>query len=100
MDLLAARPDARLHPDALHQAPTTGHRYGGNQALTAGLVHATASAADLLSHAVDGAHQLAGTRGPTLGAIKKTMYAQVLSTLRSPMSGAEHQQWSTQPAMS
>ncbi|MGH3803058.1 MAG: enoyl-CoA hydratase/isomerase family protein [Pseudonocardiaceae bacterium] len=95
VDLLAAR----LHPDALHQALTTGHRYGGGQALTAGLVHATASADALLSQAVDRAHQLAETRGPTLGAIKNTMYARVLGTLSSPMSGAEFQQWSTQPAM-
>ena len=95
VDLLAAR----LHPDALHQALTTGHRYGGDQALTAGLVHATASADELLSHAVDRAHRLADTRGPTLGAIKNTMYARVLATLSSPMTDADLQQWSTQPAM-
>ena len=95
MDLLAAR----LHPDALHQALTTGHRYGGDQAVTAGLVHAAANADELLSHAVDRAHRLAGTRGPTLGAIKNTMYARVLATLGSPMAGAEFQQWSNQPAM-
>ncbi|MDT2009522.1 hypothetical protein FXW78_47175 [Rhodococcus opacus] len=90
---------AEADSDALHQALTTGHRYGGDQALTAGLVHATASADELLSHAVDRAHRLTGTRGPTLGAIKNTMYARVLAALRSPMSGAEFQQWSTQPAM-
>ncbi|WP_068269540.1 enoyl-CoA hydratase/isomerase family protein [Aldersonia kunmingensis] len=84
----------RLSSRAFHESLTTGHRYGGADALGLGLVDETAAADDLLDRAVARAASLASTRGPTLGQIKTTMYAGVLDGLRIPVSGIESQEWS------
>ena len=76
-------------------ALTTGHRYGGEEALTVGLVDDTAGEDDLLGMAVERAQSLAVTRGRSLGEIKKTMYAQVLYSLQVAVADAESQEWSS-----
>ncbi|GAA3580567.1 enoyl-CoA hydratase-related protein [Kribbella ginsengisoli] len=72
----------RLPAATAHEAMTTGRRYGGQEALAAGLVDVTASQAELLSAAIQRAEQLADKRGPTLAAIKATLYGDILTGLR------------------
>lgn len=86
---------AKLPQAAFHEALTTGHRYGGEEALTVGLVDDTAGEDDLLGMAVERAQSLAVTRGRSLGEIKKTMYAQVLYSLQVAVADAESQEWSS-----
>ena len=79
---LAALVRARLVPSVAHEAMTTGRRYGGADALAAGIVEQTASADDLLAAAVAKAGELAGKAKPVRGRIKETLYADVLAALR------------------
>jgi enoyl-CoA hydratase/carnithine racemase len=68
---------------------TTGRRYGGADALAAGLVEAVADEAGLLDAAVAIAAPLVGKDPATLGTIKSTMYADVVRGLAQPLaSGA------------
>jgi Delta3-Delta2-enoyl-CoA isomerase len=73
---------ARLAPQTAHEAMTTGRRYGGADAATAGIVDEAVSEDAVLSAAVERARPLAAKAGPTLGAIKEQMYAQPLALLR------------------
>jgi len=78
---MAALLQARLPAATAHEAMTTGRRYGGEQALAAGIVQETAAEDDVLALAVARAGALTGKRGDTIGAIKSTMYAHVLAAL-------------------
>ncbi|KAA0020154.1 enoyl-CoA hydratase/isomerase family protein [Antrihabitans cavernicola] len=78
---------ARLDPVAAHELLVTGRRYGGSEALAAGLVDDTTTEGELLSSAVDYAQSLAGTRGPVLAEIKRGLYERVLATLALPATG-------------
>jgi enoyl-CoA hydratase/carnithine racemase len=73
---------ARLTPATAHEAMTTGRRYGGEQALAAGIVDAVATSAALLAAAVDLARPLAGKAKPARAQIKQTLYAETLAALR------------------
>jgi enoyl-CoA hydratase/carnithine racemase len=64
---------ARLTPQAAHDAMTTGRRYGGPDALAAGIVDALADEDAVLATAVERAAALAGKHGATLTAIKQQM---------------------------
>jgi Delta3-Delta2-enoyl-CoA isomerase len=79
---MAALIQSRLQPQVAHEVMTTGRRYGGTDALAAGIVDTTAGEAEVLSVAVQRAAMLAGNAAPVLGTIKKVMYAPVLSVLR------------------
>jgi enoyl-CoA hydratase/carnithine racemase len=72
---------ARLTPAAAHEAMTTGRRYGGEQALAAGIVEAVADADGLLAAAVELARPLAGKSKPVRGQIKQGLYAETLAAL-------------------
>jgi enoyl-CoA hydratase/carnithine racemase len=72
----------RLSKKTAHEAMTTGRRYGGTDALSAGIVDAVAHEDDVLSTAIELARPLAGKAGPTLGTIKSRMYADALAALR------------------
>lgn len=74
---------ARLTPAAAHEAMTTGRRYGGEQALPAGIVDAVADADRLHAAAVDLARPLAGKANPVRSEIKETLYAETLAALRA-----------------
>jgi enoyl-CoA hydratase/carnithine racemase len=74
---------ARLPARAAHQAMTTGRRYGGADALAAGLIDATADAGKVVSAAADLAGPLAAKAGPTMGQIKAQMYGSVLAALQA-----------------
>ena len=73
---------ARLPRGAAHEAMTTARRYGGGEAMAAGLVHDTAPEDELLHRAVQWAAGQAGKNPDTLGAIKQRMYASALQALR------------------
>lgn len=78
---MAALIQARLSPQTAHQAMTTACRYGGHDALAAGIVdHAVAEDA-VHSTAVDIAQSQAVMAGPTLATIKNRMYAPALEAL-------------------
>jgi enoyl-CoA hydratase/carnithine racemase len=75
---------ARLDPQTAHEAMTTGRRYGGPDAVAAGIVQEAVAESEVLAAAVERARPLAGKAGPTLGAIKEQMYAGPLALLRAP----------------
>lgn len=72
---------ARIAQPALHEACTTGRRYGASDALAAGIVAAVADEAEVLPMAVARAEALAGKEASTLRAIKRGLYAQALHLL-------------------
>lgn len=78
---MAALIQAKLIPSTAVTAMTTGQRFAAPAALDAGLVDQTADEADLLTTAIDIVAPLAGKDPKTLGAIKATMYADVVSRL-------------------
>ncbi|MDQ1039034.1 enoyl-CoA hydratase/carnithine racemase [Streptomyces sp. V3I8] len=73
---------SRLTPRTAHEAMVTARRYGGDDALAAGLVDRTAAEDSVRATAVELARAQAAKAGPTLGTIKSRMYAPVLATLR------------------
>jgi enoyl-CoA hydratase/carnithine racemase len=79
---MSALLQARLSKKTAHEAMTTGRRYGGSEALDAGIVDAVAHEDDVLSSAIELARPLAAKAGPTLGVIKARMYADALEPLR------------------
>lgn len=78
---MAALIQARLTKAAAHESMTTGRRYGGADALAAGIVDAALPDPELLDAAKARAEELAPTAGPTLAAIRREMYAEPLSRL-------------------
>jgi enoyl-CoA hydratase/carnithine racemase len=78
---MSALIQSRLTPRTAHEAMTTGRRYGGTDALVAGIVdHAVAEDA-VRTTAVELAGSLAGKAGDTLATIKTRMYTPVLEAL-------------------
>lgn len=75
---------ARLPAPAAHEAMTAGRRYGGEDALRAGIVEDSVPEAEVLERAVQRARALAGKNPDTLKAIKQRLYETVLSALRGP----------------
>ena len=78
---MSALIQARLPQPAVHEAMTTGRRYGGSDALAAGIVDRAVDAEDVRSTALEIAAANTGKAGPTLGAIKSRMYAPTLELL-------------------
>ena len=72
---------AKFTPRTALDAMSTGRRYGGEDALTAGLVDATATEGDLLETARARVAGLADKDPRTLCSIKATMYAEVVERL-------------------
>ncbi|WP_435591921.1 enoyl-CoA hydratase/isomerase family protein [Nocardia sp. bgisy118] len=72
---------ARLPGPAAHEAMLTGRRYGGHDALAAGIVDVLEEHERLLPVALARAGALAGTAGPKLGAMKRWMYRDVVAGL-------------------
>lgn len=84
---MAALIQARLSHRTAHEAMTTGRRYGGTEALEAGIVDDAVGEDQVLSRAVERAAALAGKASPALGAIKEGMYPHALQLLRTPQTG-------------
>lgn len=79
---MSALIQARLAPPAAHEAMVTARRYGGLDALSAGIVeHAVAEDA-VRATALEIAGAQAGKAGETLRTVKSRMYAPVLAALR------------------
>jgi enoyl-CoA hydratase/carnithine racemase len=72
---------AKTTPQTAVAAMTTGRRYGGPDALAAGLVDGVADEDGLLGTAVAVVQPLVGKDPTTLGTIKQTMYAGTASAL-------------------
>ena len=72
---------ARLPVRAAHVAMSTGRRYGGHEALAAGLVDQAVAAADVVPAATSLAQPLTAKAGPALGRIKAGLYEEVLAAL-------------------
>lgn len=79
---MAALIQAKLTPQAALESMTTGRRYGGPDALAAGIVDATAPEADLPAAAGALVQHLAGKDRATLSTIKSTMFAGAVDALR------------------
>ena len=74
---------SRLSAATAHEAMTTGRRYGGAEALSAGIVDAAVGEDEVLATAIARAAALAPLRGPVYAAIKTRMYAGTLHALTS-----------------
>jgi Delta3-Delta2-enoyl-CoA isomerase len=81
---MAALIQAKLTPQAAMNSMCTGMRYDAAAAVAAGVVDSAAEEAGLLAAAIAQVQPLAGKDPKTLGAIKSTMYADVLEALRTP----------------
>jgi enoyl-CoA hydratase/carnithine racemase len=79
---MAALIQSRLTPAAAHEAMTTGRRFGGTDAATAGLVDQAVPEEDVLPTALARARALTGKNPQTLAAIKTQMYTGPLAALR------------------
>jgi len=71
----------RLPISTAHEAMTTGRRYGGEEAMAAGIVAATAGEGEVLDVAVARAEERAPKAGAVFGAIKARLYAEVIAEL-------------------
>jgi enoyl-CoA hydratase/carnithine racemase len=78
---MSALVQARLTPQTAHEAMVTGRRYGGTDALAAGLVDAAVAEDAVRDTALELARGLTGKAGDTLGTIKARMYAPALAAL-------------------
>ncbi|KUH94351.1 enoyl-CoA hydratase-related protein [Mycobacterium sp. IS-3022] len=72
---------SRLPIATAHEAMTTARRYGGDDALAAGIVAQTAGEADVVDAAVHRAEALAAKAGAVFGTIKARLYAEVIAEL-------------------
>ncbi|GAB3854903.1 enoyl-CoA hydratase/isomerase family protein [Nocardioides maradonensis] len=72
---------ARLTPAAAHEMMTTGRRYGGSEAVAAGIVDVAVAEDEVLATAVERATALAPLRGDAYASIKRQMYAGTLAAL-------------------
>lgn len=77
---------AKLTPATSLEAVTTGRRYGGGDAVAAGIVNTAVSEDQVVAAAIEIAAPLAGKAGPTLGILKARMFASVSELLAQPTS--------------
>ena len=78
---MSALIQARLAPQVAHQVMTTGHRYGGQDALESGIVDRAVEEDSVLSTAIEVAAMLADKDPDTLAAIKQGMYGSTVAAL-------------------
>ena len=84
---MSALIQAKLTPRTANDAMTTGRRYGGEDAVAAGLVDHAVGEEDVLPAALAILAPLAGKDPATLSAIKATMYATPVAALGTPAPG-------------
>lgn len=73
---------SRLTPQVAHEAMTTGCRYGGPDAVTAGIAQQAVAEDEVVPAAIARAAELAEKDPTTLATIKQRLYASALATLR------------------
>jgi len=78
---MSALIQARLSQNTAHEAMCTGRRYGGTEALGAGIVHQALPLEELVPVATELAHSLAAKAGPTLQTIRTTMYGRAIELM-------------------
>jgi enoyl-CoA hydratase/carnithine racemase len=78
---MSALVQSRLSPATAHEAMITARRYGGEDALAAGIVDATAAEQDVRQTAIDLARPHVAKAGPTLRTIRVRMYGPALDAL-------------------
>lgn len=83
---MSALIQSRLAPQPAHEAMTTARRYGGTDAVAAGIVDRAVSEDAVRSTAIEIAQAQVNKAGDTLGTIKARMYAPTLTTLRDTTS--------------
>lgn len=71
----------RLAPQTAHEAMVTARRYGGYDALAAGIVDRAVDEDAVRATAIEMAAAQAGKAGDTLGTVKTRMYASALAAL-------------------
>lgn len=74
---------AKLTPQTAHQAMVLGRRFTAPEAVSAGMVDAAFSDADLLERSLEYATSLVGKDAATIRAIKQQLYASTLTLLRT-----------------
>ncbi|MBA2323727.1 MAG: enoyl-CoA hydratase/isomerase family protein [Pseudonocardiales bacterium] len=74
---------ARMSPTTATAAMVFGARYGGAEAVTAGLVNDAVAESEVLAAALRRAGALAGKDGATVRTIKERLYAEPLAALRA-----------------
>ncbi|MEV0219838.1 enoyl-CoA hydratase-related protein [Streptomyces sp. NPDC050704] len=79
---MSALIQGRLDRRTAHEAMLTARRYGGGDALAAGIVDRAVDEDAVRSTAIELAQAQAGKAGDTLGTIKARMYAPALAALR------------------
>jgi Delta3-Delta2-enoyl-CoA isomerase len=82
---MSALVQGRLSHATAHEAMTTGRRYGGNEALEAGIVSQALPLEELVPFATEWAHAQAPKAGPTLRTIRTTMYRDAIDLLGQPV---------------
>lgn len=83
---MAALLQARLSKATAHEAMALGRRYGGEDAVVAGIVNAAVPEDQVFEWALERASELVHKDGVTLGTIKERMYGAAAAVLRD--SGA------------
>lgn len=78
---MAALVQAKLTPAVAHEVMLTGRRYGGGEAVEAGIVDAARAETEVLGDSVERAGELVGKDREVVRAIKETMYARELQLL-------------------
>jgi enoyl-CoA hydratase/carnithine racemase len=78
---MSALIQSRLAPATAHEAMVTGRRYGGEDAVAAGIVHRTAPEPEVISAAIALAAPLAAKDGGTIAKIRTGMYEPALKVL-------------------
>lgn len=80
---------SRLPYQSAVEAMTTGRRYGGADAVAAGIVQAAVSEAELLPAAIARAAANAAADGPTLNKIKNDLHAPLIKDLAVPTTAVK-----------
>ncbi len=78
---MSALIQSKLTPDTAQEAMLTGRRYGGTEALEAGIVTEALPEDELLPAATEWARSQSGKAGRTLRTIRRTMYRHVIDQL-------------------
>jgi enoyl-CoA hydratase/carnithine racemase len=76
---------ARLPVRTVHRVIATGKRYGGEEAVAAGIVDRAVAEDEVVPTAMAIAAELAGKADPALTTLKRGMYPQVLEALAKPL---------------
>lgn len=82
---MSALIQCRLSHATAHEAMTTGRRYGGTEALDAGIVSAALPLEALVPHATEWATGQVTKAGPTLRTIRTTLYRNAIDLLGQPV---------------